>query len=56
MLYFHGNGGNLANGFVPALKQISADGTGFLAVSYRGYGGSTGSPSQSGLKLDAEAA
>jgi fermentation-respiration switch protein FrsA (DUF1100 family) len=33
-----------------------ASGWGFLAISYRGYGGSTGSPTQKGLLHDAEAA
>jgi fermentation-respiration switch protein FrsA (DUF1100 family) len=54
-LYFHGNGGTLAirGGF---LRRLSADGSGFLAIDYRGYGGSTGSPSEQGLIHDAEAA
>ena len=54
-LYFHGNGGSLAQrGDV--LRRIAADGTGVLAIDYRGYGGSTGSPSEEGLGLDADAA
>ena len=32
------------------------DGFGVVAVSYRGFGGSTGSPSEAGLLLDADAA
>jgi uncharacterized protein len=35
---------------------LVADGTGLLALSYRGYEGSTGSPSEIGLHLDADAA
>ncbi len=54
-LYFHGNGGSLAQrGDV--LRRIAADGTGVLAIDYRGYGGSTGSPGEEGLGLDADAA
>ncbi|HYE44866.1 MAG TPA: alpha/beta hydrolase [Caulobacter sp.] len=34
----------------------SERGAGFLAVGYRGFSGSTGSPSEKGLTLDAEAA
>src|ERR1043166_2267824 len=55
VLYFHGNGGSLrlrAGRFA----RIVADGTGLLALSYRGYGGSTGRPSEAGLLSDAEAA
>jgi uncharacterized protein len=55
MLYFHGNGGSLAwraNRF----RSFVADGTGLVALSYRGYGGSTGSPTEAGLIADAEAA
>ena len=55
VLYFHGNGGSLAwraNRF----RSFVADGTGLVALSYRGYGGSTGSPTEAGLIADAEAA
>jgi fermentation-respiration switch protein FrsA (DUF1100 family) len=55
VLYFQGNGGALdlrAGRF----HDLAADGTGVLAVSYRGYGGSTGTPSEPGLIRDAQAA
>ena len=55
IVYFHGNGGGIglrANRYAAFL----AAGFGVLAVEYRGYGGSTGSPSEAGLTLDAEAA
>jgi hypothetical protein len=55
ILYFHGNAGALdlrAGRF----KWLIADGNGLVAVSYRGYGGSTGKPSEKGLMLDAAAA
>lgn len=56
ILYFHGNGGNFAYGRVEKFRQLTADGAGLLALSYRGYGGSTGSPTEAGLHLDADAA
>jgi fermentation-respiration switch protein FrsA (DUF1100 family) len=55
VIYFHGNGGSLrlrADRFA----RLTAEGVGLLAVSYRGYGGSTGSPSEAGLIEDARAA
>lgn len=54
LLYFHGNGGNL-RGRIERFRNLTADGTGLFALSYRGYGGSTGSPSEDGLHLDARA-
>ena len=57
ILYFHGNAGNLGRpGRVARFRALTEDGTGLLAVSYRGYGGSSGSPSEAGLHLDARAA
>jgi len=54
LLYFPGNAGNLAHPErVYAFKKLTADGTGLLAVSYRGYGGSSGHPTEDGLRLDA---
>jgi hypothetical protein len=55
VLYFHGNAGALdlrADRF----RKLIADGTGLVALSYRGYGGSTGSPNEAGLIRDAQAA
>jgi uncharacterized protein len=55
VIYFHGNAGALdlrAGRF----KWLTADGTGLVALSYRGYGGSTGKPSETGLLNDAMAA
>ncbi|HEV7256758.1 MAG TPA: alpha/beta fold hydrolase [Bosea sp. (in: a-proteobacteria)] len=57
LLYFHGNAGNLGGpGRLERFKALTDDGTGLFAVSYRGYGGSTGSPTEEGLHLDARAA
>lgn len=55
ILYFHGNGGALA-WRADRFRALTADGTGLVALSYRGFGGSTGSPSEAGLLQDAAAA
>jgi hypothetical protein len=55
VLFFHGNGDFLA-GRVARFRSITADGTGLVALSYRGYAGSTGKPSEEGLLNDAAAA
>ncbi len=55
ILYFHGNGGALIDR-IPRFRKLTERGYGILAVSYRGYGGSTGSPTQTGLMRDGEAA
>ena len=54
LLFFDGNGGrpHLWEG---RWQRIIDHGTGFLAVYYRGYAGSTGSPSEAGLINDARA-
>jgi fermentation-respiration switch protein FrsA (DUF1100 family) len=55
VLYFHGNGGALRYR-VERFRALTADGSGLVALSYRGYGGSTGTPTESGLLADAAAA
>jgi uncharacterized protein len=55
ILYFHGNGDYLA-GFFGRFRDLIADGTGIVALSYRGYAGSSGQPSERGLLQDAAAA
>lgn len=55
VLYWHGNGGNLAL-WMPVLTDLRGHGFSVMAVDYRGYGASTGSPSERGLYLDAQAA
>lgn len=52
LLYLHGNGGNLDMRAV-RLAALREDGFGVLAISWRGYGGSTGEPSQQGWGIDA---
>ena len=55
ILYFQGNGDFLA-GFFGRFRDVVADGTGIVALSYRGYAGSSGQPSEYGLLQDASAA
>jgi fermentation-respiration switch protein FrsA (DUF1100 family) len=54
VLYFHGNGGNLSV-WTPILSGIARQGYSVVAFDYRGYGGSTGRPTESGLYKDVEA-
>jgi len=55
ILFFPGNGDFLA-GRVSRFKGMTADGTGLVALSYRGYAGSSGEPSERGLLQDAAVA
>jgi fermentation-respiration switch protein FrsA (DUF1100 family) len=55
LVYFHGNGGSLWNRRYRA-RLLAEDGRGLLMVSYRGYSGSTGVPTETGLREDARAA
>ena len=55
VLYFPGNGDVLATS-AGRFREITADGTGLVALSYRGYAGSSGRPSEQGLLQDAAAA
>jgi fermentation-respiration switch protein FrsA (DUF1100 family) len=55
ILYFPGNGDYLA-GRVSRFRGMTSDGTGLVALSYRGYAGSSGKPSEQGLLQDAAAA
>jgi fermentation-respiration switch protein FrsA (DUF1100 family) len=54
-LYFHGNGGSLRYR-VQRFRNLTADGSGLVALSYRGFGGSDGAPSEEGILADAAAA
>jgi uncharacterized protein len=54
-LYFHGNAETLASRD-GRFTLLTAEGEGLLGVSWRGYGGSTGSPSEQGFRQDATAA
>ncbi|MGH6682412.1 MAG: alpha/beta hydrolase [Pseudolabrys sp.] len=55
VLYFQGNAEGLS-ARVHRFTWLTADGTGLLALNYRGYGGSTGTPTETGLIRDAQAA
>lgn len=55
VVYFHGNAGNIgARGF--KVRPYLDAGFGVLLVSYRGYGGNRGRPTEEGLYADARAA
>lgn len=51
LLYLHGNAGNIS-GRADRFRQVVESGLGFLAVSYRGYAGSGGAPSEAALVSD----
>jgi fermentation-respiration switch protein FrsA (DUF1100 family) len=55
VVYFHGNGGNLSV-WLPVVASLYERGLRVLAIDYRGYGLSTGKPSETGVYRDAEAA
>lgn len=55
VLYLHGNGGNLSL-WAPIVVELWRQGLAVLAVDYRGYGLSSGRPSERGLYLDVAAA
>jgi uncharacterized protein len=51
LLYFHGNAGNVSER-AKRFRQVVDSGFGFLALSYRGFVGSEGSPSEAALVAD----
>jgi fermentation-respiration switch protein FrsA (DUF1100 family) len=55
VVYFHGNGGNLSV-WVPILADVYGHGFTVAAIDYRGYGASSGSPTERGLYRDVDAA
>jgi fermentation-respiration switch protein FrsA (DUF1100 family) len=55
VIYFHGNAGAL-NLRAGRFGWLTDDGFGLVALSYRGYGGSSGKPSETGMLLDASVA
>ncbi len=57
LVFFHGNAGNIGLRLPNALQMIQYLNSNVLMVEYRGYGESDSvTPSEAGLKLDAEAA
>jgi len=55
ILYFHGNAGNLSTR-AERIGRLQAKGWGVFMLSYRGYGGSSGKPSETANLKDAELA
>jgi fermentation-respiration switch protein FrsA (DUF1100 family) len=55
LLYFHGNGGSLAIR-ADRIARFMAEGWGIFMMTYRGYGGSTGSPTEAANVADAKLA
>ena len=55
VVFWHGNGGNLSL-WLDIIADLRRRGFSVLAVDYRGYGDSTGSPSERGVYRDAKAA
>jgi len=55
VIYFHGNAGNIYER-ISELVNLSKAGVSVLGIGYRGYGKSTGKPSERGIYLDGQAA
>jgi uncharacterized protein len=55
ILFFPGNAGHLPY-MVDRFRGTAREGLGLMALAYRGYSGSTGSPSEEGLMIDAATA
>lgn len=55
LLFFHGNAGNVSHRLERSKMLVEALGLDIFLVDYRGYGASTGRPSEEGLYADAEA-
>lgn len=55
IVYFHGNAGHIAQAIRPASYHALTDSTRYhvLAIDYRGFGRSTGTPTEKGLIIDA---
>ncbi|MFH0877987.1 MAG: alpha/beta hydrolase [Candidatus Omnitrophota bacterium] len=53
VLFFHGNGGNISHR-LEKIALLHALGLNVFIVDYRGYGKSTGKPSENGLYTDAQ--
>jgi fermentation-respiration switch protein FrsA (DUF1100 family) len=56
LIWSHGNAGNIGGGRSGVLTALAARGLRVLAYDYRGYGRSTGTPSEAGVYRDALAA
>ena len=54
LIYFHGNAGNMGFRLSNAASMYAKIGINVLMMDYRGYGRSTGSPTEVGLNIDAD--
>ena len=55
IIYFHGNAGNMGFRLKNAMGMFSKSGVNVLMMDYRGYGKSTGVPTEAGLNMDGDA-
>jgi len=55
IIYFHGNACNMGLRLPKAAQMFARTGANILMMDYRGYGSSTGTPTEEGLNLDAQA-
>lgn len=55
LIFFHGNAGNIGSRLPNIEVLVKQLRTNVLILAYRGYGDSEGTPTEEGLKLDAEA-
>jgi len=55
IVFFHGNGGNISHR-IEKLRAFHLQGASVFIFDYRGYGKSTGSPTEQGLYIDGAAA
>jgi fermentation-respiration switch protein FrsA (DUF1100 family) len=55
VIWFHGNGETVA-GLAPVIRELRPEHAALLAVEYRGYGESSGTPTVANVQRDAEAA
>ena len=52
VIYFHGNAGNMGFRLMNAMNMFEKSGVNVLMMDYRGYGKSTGTPTEAGLNID----
>ncbi len=55
LIYFHGNAGNMGFRLENSVKMLLNSKLNVLTMDYRGFGDSTGKPSERGLNFDADA-
>lgn len=55
LIYFHGNAGNMGYRLPNSAKMFGITGVNVLMMDYRGFGESSGKPTEAGINLDADA-